>query len=173
MSRSSASMFALGLLMLSGAACRALKGQCSKRTDTLCLQLSLADATQLPDAVSLSITTDRDSSSAPTKDVARPDIVETLQKRPYIVEIELGTQPPENLYLDATATLRSAFATAMNAAYVVGNAGVVYAYSGAWSSLTASPLSATNRVGVWSDGAGGIWIIGQGTVSIPGGIFRY
>lgn len=108
MSRSSASMFALhaslGLLFLTTAGCRDLKGQCSKRTDTLCLQVMLADSAQQPEAVSLYLTTDIDSSSAPSKEVALPGIVETLKTRPYIVEIELATPPPDYLFLQAAAT---------------------------------------------------------------------
>ena len=74
MSRSSASMFALhaslGLLFLSTTGCRDLKGQCSKRTDTLCLQVSLADSAQVPEAVSLFMTTDLDAETIARKAMA-------------------------------------------------------------------------------------------------------
>lgn len=76
-------------------------------------------------------------------------------------------------FVSAATGLRSASVTAVSAAYVVGNTGAVYAYNGAWSALTASRLTAMNLVGVWSDGSGNSWVIGQGTVSSPGGIFRY
>jgi hypothetical protein len=103
MIRSSASIFALhvglGLGVIAVAGCREVKGQCGKRTDTVCLQIDLADRSVIPDIVSLQL-----SANEVTRTSGLPNAAATLRDRPYIVELELTNPPPVLLTIRAEGT---------------------------------------------------------------------
>lgn len=90
----------LAATVLSAAACREIPGQCSSRTDTLCLQINLTDRSAVPDELSLSL-----SASGMSKQSDFANVASILSQRPYVVELALQDPPPSSLSIDATGYL--------------------------------------------------------------------
>ena len=86
----------LAATVLSGAACREIAGQCSSRTDTLCLQISVADRSAIPDKLQLDL-----SAAGMSKQSDFSNVSSILSQRPYVVELELPNPPPSSLSIDA------------------------------------------------------------------------
>ncbi len=86
----------LAAAVLSGAACREIAGQCSSRTDTLCLQIDLADRSVIPDKLQLNL-----SATGMSKQSDFSNVSPILSQRPYVVELELQNPPPGSLSIDA------------------------------------------------------------------------
>lgn len=97
MTRASFLTYTLSALsVLSGTACREIPGHCSSRTDTLCLQIAVADRSVVPDSLQLNL-----SATGMSKQVEFANVGSILSQRPYLVELELASPPPDSLSIDA------------------------------------------------------------------------
>jgi hypothetical protein len=96
---SSSSLAALSVLLCSLASCQDLSGQCSNRTDTLCLELSVASGTPIPDSVNLTL-----QSGTQSEPYSFAGIGSLLAMRAYVVEVAFDTPPPAMLVLSAQAS---------------------------------------------------------------------
>lgn len=77
------------------AACRPVSGQCSKDTETLCLEVDLQDRSVVPKRLKLSLS----SMSGPQ--VFDFDAQEVWRTRPYFVEIKFPPNVPDSLDVEA------------------------------------------------------------------------
>lgn len=92
---------ALALAALSSAGCREIQGQCSSRSDTLCLQIGLTDRSVIPDELQLNL-----SAGSASKPATFSEVGAILSQRPYVVEIELASPLPAALTIDAGGYLK-------------------------------------------------------------------
>ncbi len=93
------SVASLSALLCGLTCCQDTSGQCSNRTDTLCLELTVAPATPVPDSVTLTL-----ASGAQSEPYSLTNIGTLLAMRPYVVEVAFSGSAPAMLELSAAGS---------------------------------------------------------------------